>query len=134
MMRTRTLANLGDFNPLDHGGFLVRSDGEIVDIHPRDEDNKIEVHRFSNTLCYPIEGGGVSDNEFHKNHPAWFSNGLEDVAQSADHEDIAEDLCSDDPVVRARAYQSIIGHWGIIQFDQYPITLTRAECRKMYNL
>tara|TARA_R110000824_G_scaffold173688_2_gene351820 strand:+ start:1156 stop:1557 length:402 start_codon:yes stop_codon:yes gene_type:complete len=133
-MRTKTLANLGDVNPLDHGGFLVRSDGEIVDIHPRDEDRKIEVHWFSNALCYPIEGGGVSDNEFHKDHPAWFSDGLGDVARSADHEDIAEDLCSDDPVVRARAYQSIAAHWGIVNFDQYPITLTRTECRRMYNL
>ena len=133
-MRTTTLANLGDVNPLDHGGFLVRSDGEIVDIHPRDEDNKIEVHRFDNTLCYPIEGGGVSDNEFHKYHHAWFSDGLDDVANSADHENIAEDLCSEDPVVRAGAYRSIVGHRGINNFDQYPITLTRTECRRMYNL
>jgi hypothetical protein len=133
-MRTKTLANLGDVNPLDHGGFLVRSDGEIVVIEPNDEDRKIEVYRFSNTLCYPIEGGGVSDNEFHKDHSAWFDSGLDDVANSCDHKDIEADLCSKDPIVRARAYQSIIGHWGIHEFDQYPITLTRTECRRMYNL
>jgi hypothetical protein len=133
-MRTKTLANLGDVNPLDYGGFLVRSDGEIIDIHPRDEDRKIEVHRFSNTLCYPIEGGGVSDNEFHKDHHAWSLEDLESVAGSADHESIEADLCSDDPVTRARAYQSIISHWGIHSFDDDPVTLTRTECRRMYNL
>ena len=133
-MRTRTLANLGDVNPLDHGGFLVRSDGEIVVIEPNDENRKIEVHRFSNTLCYPIEGGGVSDNEYHKDHPAWFSKYLQAFDESSDHESIEADLCSDDPVTRARAYQSIVFHWGIHEFDQYPITLTRTECRRMYNL
>jgi hypothetical protein len=133
-MRTRTLANLGDVNPLDHGGFLVRSDGEIVVIEPNDENRKIEVHLFSNTLCYPIKGGGVSDNEYHKNHPAWFSKDLQAVAESSDHEDIEADLCSDDPVTRARAYQSIICHWGTHGFDSEPITLTRTECRRMYNL
>lgn len=131
-MRKKNLANLGDVNPLDHGGFLVRADGEIVVITPGGK--KVEVHRFDNTLCYPIEGGGVSDNEFHKNHPAWFSDDLQAIAESADHATIREDLCSDELVTRARAYQSIAGYWGLHNFDSYPITLTRSEARKMYNL
>ena len=133
-MRTKTLANLGDVNPLDYGGFLVRSDGEIIVIEPRDEDRKIKVHQFPNTLCYPIRGGGVSDNEFHKDKHAWFSGSLRVVASSCDHEDIEADLCSDEPVTRAQAYQSIVWYHGLVNFDQYPITLTRTECRRMYNL
>jgi hypothetical protein len=129
-MRTKTLANLGDVNPLDHGGFLVRSDGEIVVIEPNEEDRKIEVHRFSNTLCYPIRGGGVSDNEFHKDMHAWFSGSL----RVLDHEDIEADLCSDEPVTRARAYQSIAWYHGLVNFDGEPVTLTRTKCRRMYNL
>ena len=127
----KILANLGDVNPLDHGGFLVSKD-EIHIVEP--VGRKLKVSQFDNARCYPIEGGGVSDNEYHQYHPAWFSDSLTNVGEAYDHEEIADDLCSEDPVVRASAYRLLVFYHGVANFDSYPITLTRTEVRRRYRL
>jgi hypothetical protein len=134
----KQLANLGDVNPLDYGGFFVTAD-EISVVEGKETNDgsrsdRWEVSRFSNTRCYPIEGGGVSDNEFHKDHPAWFGKDLESVSDSADNPDIRDLLCSEDPVERAIGYRDVVGHWGVHEFDQHPVTLTRTEVKRMLSL
>lgn len=54
----------------------------------------------------------------------WFTDDLEDVARSVGGEvdEIDENLRSDNPNARASAYQDLVGYFGPVEFDQYPIT------------
>lgn len=132
--------NLGDANPLEHGGMFVfedttgKYDPEMeVLTEPECEGGTYEVHRFSMTRC-TWENGVLSDNPFHKDHPAWFASDIEDVARSCGYpaEDLIDCLTSDNIMARADGYRDLIGHWGCGEFDQYPLTLTEEEANVRY--
>ena len=137
----KPLANLGDVNPIDHGGAFVLGDAtgvyppELVLVSPEESENEEgdpiawTVSRIVCDRCYPCNGGKeVSDNQFHRDSPAWFS--LHDVERSTgiSSNELKDWLCSVDSVERATAYELLTCHYGAFEFDQYPLTFeSRAE-------
>lgn len=68
-------------------------------------------------------------------YEAWFVKDLPDIARSngTTEEEIRKQLCSDDPLMLANAYQSIAGYWGWDNFDQYPLRLSEDELNERWN-
>lgn len=137
-------ANLGDVNPIDHGGQFIFIDEtgvyppelEILALADTSaEDDVWEVHRFILETC-TFEDGILSDNKFHKDTPAWFENNICEVASASgiDPAEIIDDLCGDDIRKLALAYAAIADYNGIANFDEYPITFNnRKEVEKRYE-
>lgn len=150
------IAQLGDANPIDHGGqflFVDETDVydpqlEVLELIEGDEDDeynendelvhegnmKWETHRFSLPKC-TYQNGVLSENKYHPEHPAWFADGISSVANcvGADVDELISHLCGDDIQARARAYMDIAGHWGINNFDDYPIDYdNRRELEERY--
>lgn len=148
------VAQLGDVNPLDCGGYWVLRDttgaypeeAELLVVDESDENSSVTAYRFILERCTYVNGI-LSDNQFHPDHPAWFAAPesrrkerpqdtcyLSNVASSAgrDEEELIADLCSEDAVRRAMAYRDIADYHGAHEFDQYPLTLTRQEAERRY--
>jgi hypothetical protein len=148
------IANLGDVNPVDHGGFFVFVDNtgayapeaEFLDV-PFDETDRYTVYRFCLDKC-TLTDGILSDNQFHPSHPAWFAQPeherknrpqdtcyLSNVADSMgiDLHALHSLFCSDNPIERAEAYRAIGEYHGFENLDSYPLELTRSEARKRYR-
>jgi hypothetical protein len=132
------VANLGDLNPLDHGGYLVYRDRtgvyppEAVRIEPR--DRSWYVARFVLEPC-TYQDGVLSDNPFHPDRPAWFAKDLPAIGRfmGDDGPDgVIEDLCSEDPVQRALGYQAVGLYLGFHQFGDAEIVTGRVEMRRRY--
>jgi hypothetical protein len=135
----KAIAQIGDRNPLDHGGQWVLHDetgvypDEIECLQVPDEDNDKSprtVIRFILEKCTFVDGI-LSDNKFHPEHPAWFGNLITEISSTP--EAMIESLCSDDPVTRALAYVSMAEHFGFNEFDHCPIQLSKAECKNRYK-
>lgn len=154
----KLIANLGDVNPIDYGGYFIYIDetgvydpeAELL-IAPEDEDEdgngEWTIYRFELERCTYIDGI-LSDNRFHPELSAWFAQSpaeraerpqdttnLANVASFIDSTEDAlqTDLCSDDPIARAHAYRAIGDYHGFENFDSYPITLrNRAEVEARY--
>lgn len=150
-------ANLGDVSPLDYGGFFVYDDttgvypSEAELLEPEDDsadeaDMRYTVHRFALDQCKQAE-----DEETHQVYliPArydsawphavsaydeWFHQDLASVAQyvGSTLQEMRNQLCSDDPTVRANVYRAIGDYHGYANLDSYPLTLTRAEAETRY--
>ena len=129
----KCVANLGDVDPVEHGGLLVFIDEaghyppEVEKIDP-DVNGKWEVHRAVLETCTYVNGV-LSDNPFHPNMPAWFADDLGSVsaAMGMEREELIRKFSSDDAVQRAEAWRCVADYWGWQNLDQYPLTLTRRE-------
>ena len=133
------IANLGDVNPIDYGGYFIYKDrtGQYTEeaerCEPTDDTAKThEIHRFILDRCTD-ENGVLSDNPYHKDHHVWFAKDLPAVAHFADLPDIRVMLCSADPLDRARAYEAIGSYHGFANLDHYPLTLPRHETQARYG-
>jgi len=123
----RCVANLGDRDPLDHGGLFVYVDRtgvyppEMERVEP-DEDGSLEVRR-------------VVLDRYHPNYPAWYAKDIGSVASfvGCDPEELCEDLCGSDPIPRAEAYRGILDYFGWDNGDDYPLTITVSEARQRYR-
>ena len=132
-------ANLGDVNPLEGGGLLYEDASgvyapELVLIHESDEPGQFSVSRVCCDLCYQIGADGVSDNRFHKDRPAWFSDKLASVESycGSNAGTLLASLCDVNPVARALGYLCLAAYFGAFGFDQYPARMTEAELRTRY--
>ena len=145
LINWRLVANLGDVNPIDHGGFFVfvntdpdyDPEVEVLEVDGEDweDERKWTVYRFSIERCTYIDGV-LSDNSFHPDHPAWFADDIESIAKSSGEtaEELIGRLCSEDPVERALGYREIYGYWGGGNFDQDPLEFDkRGEVGRRYN-
>ena len=134
------VANLGDVNPLDHGGLFVYIDRkgvyppEMERVEPDEDGDKLEIHRVCLDRCTYI-GGILSDNSFHPDHPAWFAKDLAEVASTMDYDldELRSDLCSGDALKLACAYRAILDYYGWDNGDAYPEHYTRAEAEERYK-
>lgn len=148
----RYVANLGDASPLDYGGLFVYEDETGVYApecerleRDSDDDSGFTVHRWSLDKCTFINGV-LSDNKFHPDKPAWFAkpesekvNRPQDTTYLSNVEeyvgsetDLTQDFCSDDILVRARAYESVGSYHGFVNLDSYPLKLTAVEANQRY--
>lgn len=151
----KAVANLGDANPVDHGGFFVLVDQtgvycpEAVTIEtPVDaqwsgywEDETEGYSGWHKNARWTVsrvplepnwfEDGCLSDNEFHKNLPAWYGgpDSLESVSSSTGMtvRDLITALTSKDTVQRAFGYRELAGYYGAYEFDQTPLELSERE-------
>jgi len=135
-------ANLGDADPLNHGGAfaLIDSTGVYdpelwIYREHEDEDPERRLYRVSLERCFPIDGGHVGDNIYHSYMPAWFGKReqLKSVEDTCDHQQLVFDLCSNNAIKLASAYLSLIGHYGAHEFDSEPCTLSKSEARRLID-
>jgi hypothetical protein len=140
------IAELGDADPITYGGYFVyrdrtgvyREEAELLEVDATDEYEEPTawtVHRFGIDRCTDI-GGVLSDNEYHPDYPAWFADDIDAVASCMGYEPagLRADLCSADPIARARGYQAIGEYNGFDNLDHDPITFTdRAELEARYQ-
>ena len=156
------LQNLGDADPVNHGGLFVYVDEtgvydpqceKLTPIGDGTEPDSWEVHRWTLEPCTwtpdpEIPGGGIlSDNKFHPRTPAWFAkpfdpqrpqDGRGGLVELAEHcgatvEDLIAGFCSADPLVRAFAWDLVASYYCLANLDSYPLTLTRAEVEARYT-
>lgn len=134
----KMIANLGDVNPLDYGGYFVYIDETGVyppEAERLEESHKgYEVHRFILDRC-TYTNGILSDNKFHPEHPAWFADDIDSAASfvGQDAQELIDALCDPDPCMRAEAYRAIGDYHGWENLDSYPLHLTQEEAIEKYG-
>lgn len=142
----KLIANIGDATPLDHGGLFVFRDEtgvytaemELLTVrNPEASDDaalQYEASRCVLDRC-TLTNGILSDNKYHPECAAWFADDLASVADNngSDKAELERQLCSDDPMERAEAYRAIADYHGWVNFDELPLTLTRAEAEVRVN-
>jgi len=139
------IANLGDMNPLEHGGYFIFEDETGV-YEPEGElyfPDSGEAYRFILERM-EIWGGhlimfGFSARE-DLPHPIssyieWFDSHLEGVASfgGISTDELAHMFTSFDPTVRAHAYRMLGEYCGFINLDEYPLELSKSEAKKRYG-
>jgi hypothetical protein len=133
--RWSVAANLGDANPLEHGGDFVLVDtlGVYDPELWRFDADTMQLARFSIDQCHPLATGGVGDNAYHPFNPAWFGSfdDLARVAAFVGNVDLRRHLCGHNVIERAAAYIALCDYHGVANFDSYPVTLTRAKAAKL---
>jgi hypothetical protein len=145
----KLIAQLGDANPLDYGGYFIYEDttgvyapeGELLISPDSDEDGQWTVYRFSIDRC-TLENGILSDNRFHPDSAAWFAKPESEKAnrpQDTTYLSNVADFCgmpleemqrlfiSDSPVERAHGYRAVGEYHGFDNLDQYPLTFKSRE-------
>ena len=147
----RFIDNLGDVNPIDHGGYFVFTDSTGVypdeaELLKIDDDGSATVYRFMLEKCTFINGI-LSDNRFHPDKSAWFakpeseranrpqdSTYLSNVAECCgmDEGELIDMLCSGDPIQLAIAYRAIGDYHGFDNLDSYPLQLSADEVAERY--
>jgi len=133
----KLIANLGDANPIDHGGIFVYVDVtgayspevEVLEEPTDDEgDNGTwTAYRFELTRCTFIDGI-LSDNAFHPDHPAWFADKLAQIASTCDTPlaELIADLCGERGIAcLANAWTDIGRVEGLDNLDHDPLTFAR---------
>lgn len=149
----RLVANLGDVNPLDYGGYFVFVDrtntyapeGEILQ-EPIDDEKKYTIYRFELDRLKTVEDPATHaiylvTERYAPDWPhavgqydEWFHKDLAGVASFIGLEVISLRgmFCSADPIERAQAYRAIGDYHGFANLDGYPLQLTRTEARRRY--
>jgi hypothetical protein len=137
------IANLGDVNPIDHGGKFVLVDKtgvyppemEVLEpLEPCGQEAEVwQVWRFPMDRCTYIDGV-LSDNPYHPDKPAWFADDISDIASmyGVERDELIGQLCSEAPRERAEGYYCLFGYYPAENFDSYPLDLDRAEVEERY--
>jgi len=150
------IANLGDADPLESGGYFIYSTGvhreTVHDWSPKDVRHRAEllaplvdgsylVYIFDLERFKLVEGYLVPIR-YDKSwpHPVerydeWFHKELSKVAASMgqDPRDLEKAFTSKDPIELARAYEDVANYHGWENFDTGPVQLKRSEVKKRYR-
>jgi hypothetical protein len=137
------IANLGDVNPLEHGGYFIFRDK--TGVYPEEaelllvEDGDYTIYRFSLERLKMVKGFLVP-LKYNKSWPypverydEWFHEQLGDVAASigTTKQELEKAFTSANPLERAHAYRAIGDYHGFENLDSYPLThMPRAEVEK----
>jgi hypothetical protein len=139
------IANLGDVNPLEYGGYFIFEDTTGV-YQPEAElympEDKL-AYRFSLDKL-TIWAGHLIPEGFNRRmdlpHPVydyieWFDGDIKSIASfvGLSYLELMSMFSSDDICVRARAYQAIGDYHGYDNLDSYPLELTEEEAEKRYS-
>lgn len=140
----KLIANLGDVNPIDHGGYFVFVDetgvyppeGEKLESPDNDDSGEpYTVYRFILEDC-TYSRNVLSDNKFHPDHPVWFNDKIKDIASACGYEDahlLIFQFLSVDAKDRARAWESVGDYFGFHELDHYPLRMSRKEVEERYG-
>jgi hypothetical protein len=138
------IANLGDRNPIEYGGYFVFDDttrvyspeAELL-IEPQgdiDSDKaRWTIYRFILEPCTHINGI-LSDNKFHPDKRAWFANDIGSVSNfvGISLAELVDMLCNGNSENKAIAWRAIGDYFGFENLDSYPLSLTLAEVKTRY--
>lgn len=142
----RLVAQLGDADPIENGGYFVFVDetgvfppeAELWNTTENEDGlpNGWTLYRWTLDKCTHVNRV-LSDNQFHPEVAAWFADSLTAIAELVDYPDgvpgLIADLCSDDPIKLATAYEAVKALHGADNFDAYPLELSREEIVKRYS-
>jgi hypothetical protein len=132
----KCVANLGDVNPLLHGGFFIYVD--TTGVYPPEcalleveDEHDGRSQKYTEYRCvmeqHTLLGGVLSENTFHPDSAAWYEDEIQNI-----NPDIVRELLTGDVRDKGWAYQELMSHFGPHQFDSYPLTLSRKECEERY--
>jgi hypothetical protein len=135
------IANLGDVDPFEHGGAFVCIDRRgiydpILLIYDEDFDRRSEI-----TLerCHKIVDDkedflGVGDNRFHPKCKTWFSDDLHSSCDFVgwEFDEFIDLLTSQDVVKLASAYLTLVGYYGVLEFDHDPYVYENKKDAKHF--
>lgn len=135
------IANLGDVNPIDHGGKFVLVDktgryAPEMEVLEKEENrrNNWRVWRFI-LEPHTYVNGVLSDNPYHPDKPAWYADDITGVAESCgvEPDELIANLCSADARERAEGYYCLFTCLSADSFDSYPLDLDREEVEERYS-
>ena len=138
------LANLGDADPfisaalvyLDKTG-VYPPEMVVFNEDARGENGGLLVSRVVLDRCTMREARPetLSSNPYHADRPEWFADKLGEAAECSGCTvgEVAEMLVSSEPIRRAEGYLILVGYFGIFEFDQYPVEMSRVEIRRRYR-
>ena len=134
----RFVDNIGDINPLECLRLVyVDANGVYPPllVYGTYYGDRWEIAHVECDRCTMMNNdpATISDNHYHTDKPAWFADRIQEVARFCDNRDLAADLCAMDPVERARAYESLVSYFGIMEFDSYPETMTAGDVKRHYR-
>lgn len=117
------LGRIGDSNPVEHGGGIIRDCGhgpELLYFQPWGCDDKVSVYSF------PIEEDAISDLD-------WAN--FEDVASfmGIEKEEIEQAGKSENIVTRACVYESVGMYYGFDNLDSYPQTFDIEDAELIFE-
>lgn len=151
----KLIAQLGDADPISYGGYFIYEDrtgvyapeAEVLIAPDDDETGEWIVYRFSLDRCTYIDGI-LSDNPYHPELSAWWAQSPDEAKRRPQDTTKLSNLalctgrtelnyinmfCSEDPRVRAMAYEAIGLYHGWENLDAYPRTFTnRADVEARY--
>jgi hypothetical protein len=151
------VANLGDVNPIDYGGYFVYRDTTgvypeeaellLVDESADGESDTWTVYRFILDRLKQVKTGEAiylvpirfDDSWPHavSQYDEWFHEDLARVASYTGQtlQELRAAFCSENATDRASAYQAIGDYHGFDNLDSYPLTFkTRAEVEARYKV
>jgi hypothetical protein len=143
----KLVANLGDNDPIEHGGLFVYEDTtgvyppEIELLEPPSEEfadysedsNWSPSARWTvrRAVCEPCTyiDGVLSDNKHHPESAAWFADSVDSIAESFGMEasEFIRMLTAGSTVERAEAWRMIGDYHGWDNLDAYPIEWNHAQ-------
>jgi len=138
------IENIGDVDPLEHGGGFVLVDRTGVydpELHILEVDDNYKYELTSIELEPLIrikaEDGfhGLSDNKFHPELPAWFGD-VKNLQAIADYSGrpyyaLLDSFLSGCPVERALAYMDAVRYFGAENFNSEPRELTHKKAKTL---
>lgn len=137
------VGTIGDRNPVEYGGgYVFRDktgvyDPEVEYVEPIEtDDGSAGVFAYRVVLeSHTYVNGILSDNKFHPDKAVWYADDLDRVCETCDcdRDELIGNLCGDDPVARAWAYETLASYFGWHEFDHYHLTLTADEAEKRYE-
>lgn len=144
----KLIANLGDVSFADYGGTLVYVDE--TGAYPPEAETYVsldqepyggEVYRYAIDRLKEVDGKLILfswDTTWHypsSKYAEWFDESTEHVAKYAgvSNELYRAMFCSDDPSMRAYAYEALGSFFGYSNLHDDPLTLTEEEAQERYK-
>jgi hypothetical protein len=126
MANRRLIANLGDENPFDHGGYFIYQTPTGIDAFywdVGDDDGPVMVYQF------PIEPDVAAALNWMKESD-WKSIATfigKPVLELHAH------MRDPNPLIRADIYRAVGGYHGFVNLDQYPTEMSRRELVRTFD-
>lgn len=153
----KCIAQLGDVNPLDYGGYFILEDetgvypAEGERIFAEENRDTWNAYRFTLDRLQLVRAKSTDGKEeydvlipanYDKSWPhhisgydEWFHKDIGSVSSfcGIPVEDLRKMFCSEDARERARAYEAVGEYFGFESLDDYPLIFTdRAEVEERY--
>jgi hypothetical protein len=144
----KCIAQIGDINPLEYGGNWIFID-ETNTYQPEseklliseNEKGKYIAYRYCLDKCKMINGFLVPAKYTDiwsyplSSYDEWYHKELINIAKTFDMQLSELELlfCSDSPIDRALAYETLGEYYGYENLDSYPLIMTKTEAKKRYG-